>query len=845
MADSAKSRNVLELCDQALSLDATARQDYLKEVCGDDIALRASVDSVLIAIEGAGGFLDVEAATPESREALLGRVIGPYTVLEPLGEGGMGTVYKAERRVEDFLQTVAIKFVHGHMLARELIRRFEAERKILAGLSHPYIAALIDGGTTTDGIPYLVMEYVDGEPIDDYCNSRQLGLHARIKLLQKIATAVQAAHQNLIVHRDLKPSNVLITADGIPKLLDFGIAKLLPDGDALERDGNTTVFGRQALTPDYASPEQILENQVTTVSDVYSLGVLAYQLLAGERPYHLETLTQRGIISEVESLSVPKPSTRLGLIASPELRESIVNQRATSAIKLRRMLAGDLDTVLLCALQREPERRYASAAEFSADLQRYLDGQPINARPDSAGYRLQRFIGRNKLPVAAAGLVVLTLIGGLSATFMAYLDAERARADAARRFSQVRELSNTLMFDIYSDIAAVPGTRSAQQRLIATAQSYLESLAAGSDAPVDLQLDAANGYARLYQLLAAPASLSPEQSSAAATARTKAKAAFTRLAQLAPEDPEVWLARGKFFAAAGKETLYSDNDPLASRSWIDDSLLAFEKARSLDGSQPEIDAQSLRARVYLSDSYKWQEDFEEAKLIADAVLVQAAQLETAFPNNFEAIHAIADAEKFAGQLNWFIDDFAGAIEHYERAIERYRRLIAGAASDSEPITNDLVDALWSLANTLLDSNDLKAAESRYREAIELVRVTVALDPDDTESARTYAILRGSLSAALARNGEGAAAIELMTEVNDWFTKQANINVDLPSAQRSLAVSYHMMADIHRDAGFPELECEWLNRTHTRWLDIDATIGLSDFDASQPERLVGLIEESCN
>ncbi len=288
MADNNNSKRVLDLCDQAFALPQEERGPFLEKVCAGDERLRASVDSVLIAVNQAGNFLQSDGENLVVAADLSGRRFGNYEIKERLGEGGMGSVYLAERHEPGFAQRVAIKFVHGHMLAKELIERFNAERQLLAAMNHPYIAALIDSGTTEQGVPYIVMEYIDGVPIDTYCDNHELGIRDRIMLIQKVAMAVQAAHQNLIVHRDLKPSNVLITSDGIPKLLDFGVAKLIQPDDE-KTHGNTTIFGHQAMTPDYASPEQILENKVTTASDVYSLAVLTYQLLVGERPYHIQT----------------------------------------------------------------------------------------------------------------------------------------------------------------------------------------------------------------------------------------------------------------------------------------------------------------------------------------------------------------------------------------------------------------------------------------------------------------------------------------------------------------------------------------------------------------------------
>ncbi len=423
MPENHRAKQVLDLCERALELDSAERDQFLVDECGDDTRLRRSVDSMLIAIDQADtslGTLDVDVAD------LTGRRIDNYEIQERLGKGGMGSVYLAHRHETGFDQRVAIKFVHGHLMNRELIERFNAERQILAALNHPYIAALIDGGTTPEGIPYIVMEYVDGEPIDAYCDAHQLDLKARIRLVQKVAMAVQAAHQNLVVHRDLKPSNVLITPDGIPKLLDFGIAKLIQVDDA-ENRGNTTIFGRQAMTPDYASPEQILENKVTTASDVYTLGVLTYQLLVGERPYHIQTSSHREMMQSVEGLTIPRPSTRLDTVATEKLRGDIAARRSTTPGQLQRSLQGDLDNILLMALRQEPDRRYHSIAQFSDDLNSYLRALPVIARQDGTRYRMQKFVQRNRLAVGAAVLVVLSLAAGLLGYASQAREAQRQR----------------------------------------------------------------------------------------------------------------------------------------------------------------------------------------------------------------------------------------------------------------------------------------------------------------------------------------------------------------------------------------------------------------------------------
>ncbi len=439
-------KEVLSLCDKALALAEGEREGFIGGACGTDQALLQAVHSVLVAVGNSAEFLEppegIQAAGP-----VLGDRIGDYVITHLLGEGGMGTVYQARRTVQEFDQQVAIKMVRRQLLTPELIGRFDAERKILAQLRHPYIAQLIDGGTADSGAPYLVMEYVDGTPIDVFCDAQLWSIDARLRLIQKVAAAVQAAHQNLVVHRDLKPSNVLVTADGIPKLLDFGIAKLL-DPTGREGGGHTTVFGHQALTPDYASPEQILEGKVTTASDVYSLGVLTFELLSGSRPYHIDTRNHLSMVDGVRALTVERPSTRVtGL--PPETLRQVAADRATSPERLTRTLAGDLDTLLLKALHHDPAQRYDSVDAFSRDIGRYLANLPIDARADTLRYRFGKFIARNRLSAAAAVVTTLAVLAGLITSLwqadLAREQSQLAQAQLARAEAVSRYLGDILL----------------------------------------------------------------------------------------------------------------------------------------------------------------------------------------------------------------------------------------------------------------------------------------------------------------------------------------------------------------------------------------------------------------
>jgi eukaryotic-like serine/threonine-protein kinase len=364
---------------------------------------------------------------------MMGDRIGPYRVLRTLGAGGMGEVYLAERADAQFEQQVAIKVVHGGALAVSMHSRLKQERQILAQLDHPNIAHLLDGGALTDGSAYIVMEYVDGEAIDVFCDVNRLDINARLKLFQTVCAAVHYAHQNLIVHRDLKPSNILVTAAGVPKLLDFGIAKLLDDRQAARHTLAVTQADVRIMTPDHASPEQVRGQAITTSSDVYVLGVLLYKLLCGTGPFFIASMR----LSEIERAICEKdPSPPSETVSAEELPESklIAESRGTSAKRLRRSLSGDLDNIVLMAMRKEPERRYASAEQLAGDIQRFLEGMPVIARRDTVSYRTAKFVKRHWLPVSAAAAAAFIVIAFSVTTYeqSVRIAAERDRAAQQR-----------------------------------------------------------------------------------------------------------------------------------------------------------------------------------------------------------------------------------------------------------------------------------------------------------------------------------------------------------------------------------------------------------------------------
>ena len=478
-------QQVKAIFSQAAEIDLDVRPGYLDEACRDDADLRREVESLLAAHrvpnaildQFAGDYLPEEGIGPQA-DRWIGKRVGAYELMALLGHGGMGEVFRARRADAHYEKEVAIKLVRSGYGTEFVLQRFKAERQILAGLDHPTIARLLDGGVTEDDVPYLVMELVDGQPIDSYCESRALSITLRLQLFRDVCAAVSYAHQHLVVHRDLKPGNILVTVDGSIKLLDFGVAKLLQDPSGAA--SNATRTGVLALTPAYASPEQILGLQITTASDVYSLGVLLFHLLTGRSPYRKELTSTQDAIKEVCENEALRPST------------------------IATTLPRDLDDIALTALRKEPGKRYRSVEQLSEDVRRYLTGLPVTAHGDHIAYRAAKFARRHAVEIGAASLVLASLIGGvIAATHQAHL-ARIEKVRAERDFAQTHKLANSLIFELHDSIRDLPGATSARKLLVERALQYLDGLSKEVTADATLQRDLAAAYQRIGDVQGKP-----------------------------------------------------------------------------------------------------------------------------------------------------------------------------------------------------------------------------------------------------------------------------------------------------------------------------------------------------
>lgn len=494
---------------EAIELPPDIRPSFLASL---DDQVKIHVTRLLAADGVADDFIDrpflLERGSLAPEEAVVGTVIDDYQILEVLGSGGMGTVYLAEHSGEGFSQRVALKLIKRGMDTDMVLRRFLTERQILASLDHPNIARMVDGGSTPSGLPYFVMEHVEGLPIKSYCDRNDLGINERIELFAKVCATVSYAHQKLVVHRDLKPSNILVTPSGEPKLLDFGIAKLLqPNWNESSEPLTATQF--RILTPEYSSPEQLRGEATTTATDVYSLGVMLYELLTGVRPHQRKKKDPQVLVAEIESSDPVKPSDavledRQKSIAADITDNTLVAQTGGASSDTTRkptmnsrQLKGDLDNIILKSIKPESDRRYASVQEFLDDLRNFLSGLPVRATADSRSYRLKKFFRRHRTFVTVAAATGLLLAGTTAFTGWQYVRAERQRERAQRQFEETRSLSKSVLYELHDAIESLEGSTQARALLVSKAIEYLDRLAADNSSDPTLQTELADAYQRI------------------------------------------------------------------------------------------------------------------------------------------------------------------------------------------------------------------------------------------------------------------------------------------------------------------------------------------------------------
>jgi serine/threonine-protein kinase len=694
---------------EALDQPPAQRRAYLDAACAGAAELRAEAESLLAAYEQSDDFL--EALDTTRGAALLdapvpmetpGRRVGPYRLLRELGRGGMGVVYLADRVEGGFEQRAAIKLVKRGMDTDAILRRFLRERQILAGLEHVNVARLLDGGVTADGQPYFAMEYVEGEPLTRHSDHHALGVEERLRLFEEVCRAVQHAHGKLVVHRDLKPSNILVTAEGRIKLLDFGIAKLLAEEDEAT---TLTEQGVRVLTLDYAAPEQVRGEAITTATDVYALGVVLYELLAGHLPYGDERPGAADVARAICDVEPRPPSVA-----------------AADRPRLARRLRGDLDTVVLKALSKEPARRYPSAEALAEDVRRHLAGHPVQARRDTLAYVAAKFVRRNRVWVAAAGVAALSLVVGLIGTAWQAAVASRER-DRARAETERAETVKEFLVDLFkaSDPAQTRGEEVTVRQLLDRGAQRIEGELSGHPS---LQ-------AELFEIVAG---ISHELGRYDEARRLGERALAHAREAYGPESPQY---------AKAMDTL----------GWIvhrSGDVVAAEELRrqTLDLRRRLLPADSLEVAeslVALGLVLRHRARLEEAEaLMREALAIRVKRLGPDHLDTANALANLADVLHARG-------DYAAAAEEHRKVL-RIRRQALG---DRDP---SVAYSLVSLGGALLQEGDQAAAEEAHREALDIrVRAYGEEHPLVSES-------RHHLAATLQSKGDLAAAISMYRQV---------------------------------------------------------------------------------
>jgi non-specific serine/threonine protein kinase/serine/threonine-protein kinase len=716
----------------------------------------------------------------------------------------MGTVYLAVRGDDDFRVRVAMKVISRGADEPLLMDRFRAERQILAKLEHPNIARLLDGGATEDGLLYFVMEYVDGKSLTEYCDSNNLSVSERIRLVSKLCEGVAYAHRNLIVHRDLKPDNILVTEDGTPKLLDFGIARIL-ESSAIEDTADQTVTLVRMITPAYASPEQIRGESVGVASDVYALGVLLYELLTGRRPYRVEP----GWGETARIICEQEPMRASAAVASDtsEGTEQISRWRNTTAEGLRKRLSGDLDNILAVALRKDPSHRYRSVDQFQQDLENHLNGRPVMARGDSALYRARKFIGRNKLPVAAASLVAVTLC-------VAGVFTIRESRRLALRVAKDGKLASSFLVDIHNGIARLPGSIPVRRELLAKSLDYLNGLAREGYGDRETQRELALAYERFADLLAGVGGAGLGKPADALKTYESAKRIREQLAREFPRDGE---------AQADLASNYMMGSYITGRIASVDERREYDRkaldvSRRLADKYPANDKyQGLLAAAYASLAYSFELDGrwdEAASLYRKAVPIREQRARAA-PQDRQAQRELATIHYRIGVLETQAERPQQAMPELREAL-RIQKSLLGRDPDDRQIRFEIAGTDHFLGVALGAEGNFAEALARFEEAISIREAMLATDQRD---ARTRSMLAGNYaeeSTVLLKAGRKEAALKSIDRSVQLQESLLALDASAVPVRLSLADYEGRRAAIHESMGQRREAAEDWSRSVELW-----------------------------
>jgi serine/threonine protein kinase/tetratricopeptide (TPR) repeat protein len=738
-----EQNRLIEIFNSALERKPAERAEFLQQACGRDEKLRAEIESLLGRYDSA--FLENAAGSelfcnPISSDTMIGRQLGAYRIVQEIGHGGMAVVFLAERADQEYRKRVAVKMVKLGVDSREVLSRFRNERQTLAALDHPNIVKLLDGGSTEEGWPYLVMEYVEGTPIDEYCDGHQLSIAERLEMFRSVCSAVQHAHQNLVIHRDLKPWNILVTKEGVPRLLDFGIAKLL--NPEFFQALLVTKGDWRPMTPEYASPEQVRGETITTASDIYSLGVLLHQLLSGRRPYRGTPWSWMEVAQQVCEVDPEKPSTAVfrevsaaGDAAATATPDVISRARKTTPEELRRRLRGDLDNIVLKALRKEPGQRYGSAEQFSADIGRHLRHEPIIAATGGTAYRARKYVRRHRIGMAAISglLLVFVAFAAVQAVQLRRITRERDRASRISDFM-------TDMFNVSDPGQARGNSVTAREILDKAAKTIDKGLASDPDLQAQMMDTMGVVYDRLGLYASGEILLR--------------RALETRRRILGQEHRDTLRTARSLGQNLQRQGHDADAERLQRQTMESDH-------RVLGGE----DRETLRVTTDLTWTLQQEGHYAEAeKLVRDALGVAARVLG---PEDRDTLQIVSNLGWILGRQGRYAE-----AEKFQRETLDIRRRILG------PDQPDTLSAINNLGITLRHENRLPEAEQLYREMLEIGRRV--LGPEHPLTLRAM----NNLGNVLVDEGHYAEAEKLHHEILQ--VRQRTLGPDHPETLSSLA-----------------------------------------------------------
>ncbi len=894
-----KVKNILE---NALEKSPETRSVYLDEVCGSNENLRREVEKLLEFEQPEADLLEGNAVSAVLENGLvsknfIGKQIGNYEIISELGTGGMGAVFLAERADGEFKQKTALKLIKRGMDSDAVLRRFINERQILASLEHPNIARLIDGGTTSDDLPFFVMEYVEGTTILEFAEAKNLNLEERLNLFREVCAAVSFAHQNLVIHRDLKPSNVLVTNDGKVKLLDFGIAKLLKSDEE-----NQTATQMQVFTPEYASPEQVRGEKLTTATDIYSLGVILYELLTGNRPYKTESKNIAEIIKSVCETEPLRPSSVVSSQQSAVGKNTKDNgQRTTndeqktnpkSKIQNPKSLKGDLDNIILKALRKESERRYSSVEQFTEDIRRHQIGLPVSASKDTLSYRVTKFVARNRIAVASAALVVLVLIGGAVGTTWQAVRAERMRADAElqrtraeRRFENLRKISNSLVSEIERAIRDLPGSLPARKLLLDRAVEQLDALAEDSDGNSELQLELVWAYQNLgwmpdgklserrkiYEKAAALTekilAVEPRNNKARdrlamiyldliVISRMRGDVEYTvehnqRAVEIvedilreAPATPEF---RDSFWTVYYHYALTQQQLGKGSES-VETARKILPTAEQMYQSGSETDGYDFMkphlTRLQIGYGLSYAGDYQGALKEFETALAECQAEAVKRPDNTILRRNEANIRSQIATTLELSGDAGGALKQIQTALALRERMMADNPKDLDfQIT--VADSELFLGQMLARQNQLPTVEKRFRRGLEIYQKIAAIDEDRKQVKILAARARTNLGNFLALNGNLSEGLNHLQEAVRFYESIGAATTIDAGLKRHYAETLAQLATalVKNKKGASLTEAaEFYRKSLELWRDLERHNILRASDTAQPGEISRRLSE---